>query len=143
MKEFRCKTLKPGEIIEIEHPNDHFRFIVPDDEMVDRVEDAYYSCVLCMWTEDNGVFTSDVKIACYDDSGMRSATLWIDEKRGEWVQFNPGDDFVPCSRSTMRALVGNATWCRIRFRNPRESTVACTVDVVGQWYYDEYARVWG
>lgn len=143
MKKFRCKTLNPGEKIEIEHPNDHFRFIVPDEEMEDRIEDAYYSCVVCMWT-DQGVSTSDVKIACYDDSGKRFATVWIDEKRCKWVLFeNPGDEFVPCSRSSMRALVGNATWCRMRFRNPSEFTVACTVDIVGQWYCDDYVSGWG
>ena len=145
MKEIMCKALTPCERIEVGIdpicPIGHYRFVVHDDEIENRVDEAYDECVVHMYTE-NGTITSDVKIACYDDSGKRFATVWIDENRQKWVLFDdPDSEFIPCSRSSIRALTGNSTWVRMIFKSP--SFDICVVDIVGRFYLDEYVRVWG
>ena len=145
MKIFGCKAVNPCESIDISEPVGYHKFIVPDEELEDRVEDVYYSCVQTMFM-DEGVITSDVKIACYDDRLNRFATIWITENRQKRVIFEGSDsEFVTCSRSSALALIGSSSFCRLQFRSPYADllTVSCRVDIVRHRYYDEYARVWG
>lgn len=145
MKIFGCKAVNPCESIDISEPVGYHKFIVPDEELVKRVEDVYYICVEPMWT-DEGVITSVANIACYDDRLIRFATIWINENRQKRVLFEePDSEFVPCSRSSVLALIGKSSFCRIQFRPPFSDilTDSCKVDIVRRRYYEDYVRVWG
>lgn len=145
MKIFGCKVVAPCGIIDIAEPVGYHKFIVPDEQLEERVEDVYYRCVETMWT-DEGPFTSAVNIACYDDRLHRFATILINENGQKRVLFEePDSEFVSCSYSSVLALIGKSSFCRIQFRPPFSDlfTVSCKVDIVRRRYFEDYVRVWG